>query len=98
MAANKPEVAGLYHLVAGGTTTWHDYAALVFEEARRAGINLALNKLNAVPTTAYPTPARRPHNSRLNTEKFQQNFALVLPDWQVGVKRMLNELFTTTAI
>lgn len=98
VALNKPEVAGLYHLVASGTTTWHDYAALVFEEARKAGIPLALNKLNAVPTTAYPTPARRPHNSRLNTEKFQQNFALVLPDWQVGVKRMLNELFTTTAI
>lgn len=98
VAVNKPEVAGLYHLVAGGTTTWHDYAALVFEEARKAGINLALNKLNAVPTSAYPTPARRPHNSRLNTEKFQQNFALVLPEWQVGVKRMLNELFTTTAI
>ncbi|HAX0232247.1 TPA: dTDP-4-dehydrorhamnose reductase [Escherichia coli MVAST020] len=98
VAVDKPEVAGLYHLVAGGTTTWHDYAALVFEEARKAGINLALNKLNSVPTTAYPTPARRPHNSRLNTEKFQQNFALVLPDWQVGVKRMLNELFTTTAI
>ncbi|MBI9281606.1 dTDP-4-dehydrorhamnose reductase [Escherichia coli] len=73
VALNKPEVAGLYHLVASGTTTWHDYAALVFEEARKAGIPLALNKLNAVPTTAYPTPARRPHNSRLNTEKFQQN-------------------------
>lgn len=50
VAVDKPEVAGLYHLVAGGTTTWHDYAALVFEEARKAGINLALNKLNAVPT------------------------------------------------
>nr|AFS33310.1 dTDP-6-deoxy-L-mannose-dehydrogenase [Escherichia coli] len=98
VALNKPDVAGLYHLVASGTTTWYDYAALVFEEARKAGIPLALNKLNAVPTTAYPTPARRPHNSRLNTEKFQQNFALVLPDWQVGVKRMFNELFTTTAI
>ena len=98
VALNKPEVAGLYHLVASGTTTWYDYAALVFEEASKAGIPLALNKLNAVPTTAYPTPARRPHNSRLNTEKFQQNFALVLPDWQVGMKRMLNELFTTTAI
>ena len=98
VALNKPEVAGLYHLVASGTTTWHDYAALVFEEARKAGIALALNKLNAVPTTAYPTPARRPHNSRLDTEKFQQNFALVLPDWKIGVKRMLNELFTTTAI
>ncbi|MCV5696899.1 sugar nucleotide-binding protein, partial [Escherichia coli] len=72
VAQNKPEVADLYHLEASGTTTWHDYAALVFEEARKAGIPLALNKLKAVPTTAYPTPARRPHNSRLNTETFQQ--------------------------
>ena len=39
VALNKPEVAGLYHLVASGTTTWHDYAALVFEEARKAGIH-----------------------------------------------------------
>lgn len=98
VAMNKPDVAGLYHLVAGGTTTWHDYAALVFDEARKAGIELALTHLNAVPTSAYPTPARRPTNSRLNTDKFQNSFDLVLPQWDVGVKRMLNELFTTTAI
>ncbi|HFI5290691.1 TPA: dTDP-4-dehydrorhamnose reductase, partial [Citrobacter freundii] len=98
VAMNKPDVAGLYHLVACGTTTWHDYAALVFDEARKAGIELALTQLNAVPTSAYPTPARRPTNSRLNTDKFQNNFDLVLPQWDVGVKRMLNELFTTTAI
>ena len=98
VALNKPEVAGLYHLVASGTTTWHDYAALVFEEARQAGIELAINKLNAVPTSAYPTPAHRPNNSRLNTGKFQKNFDLVLPEWQTGVKRMLAELFTTTAV
>ncbi|BBV16550.1 MULTISPECIES: dTDP-4-dehydrorhamnose reductase [Citrobacter] len=98
VAMNKPDVAGLYHLVAGGTTTWHDYAALVFDEARKAGIELALTQLNAVPTSAYPTPARRPTNSRLNSDKFQNNFGLVLPQWDVGVKRMLNELFTTTAI
>lgn len=98
VAMNKPDVAGLYHLVAGGTTTWHDYAALVFNEARKAGIELALTQFNAVPTSAYPTPARRPTNSRLNTDKFQNNFDLVLPQWDVGVKRMLNELFTTTAI
>lgn len=98
VAVKQPEVAGLYHLVAGGVTTWHDYAALVFEEARKAGIDLAINKLNAVPTSAYPTPARRPNNSRLNTEKFQQNFDLVLPAWETGVKRMLAELFTTTAV
>ncbi len=96
-ALHKPEVAGLYHLVASGTTTWHDYAALVFAEAKAAGMELAIEKLNAVPTSAYPTPARRPTNSRLNTEKFQRQFELVLPDWQVGVKRMLAELFTTTS-
>ncbi|NYU09319.1 dTDP-4-dehydrorhamnose reductase [Enterobacteriaceae bacterium CCUG 67584] len=98
VAMKQPEVAGLYHLVAGGVTTWHDYAALVFDEARKAGIELAITKLNAVPTSAYLTPARRPNNSRLNTEKFQQNFDLVLPQWDTGVKRMLAELFTTTAV
>ncbi|MZJ51539.1 dTDP-4-dehydrorhamnose reductase [Enterobacter hormaechei] len=98
LAMVKPEVAGLYHLVASETTSWYDYAALVFEEAQKAGVELAIEKLNAVPTTAYPTPARRPHNSRLNTMKFQQNFNLVLPAWQVGVKRMLAELFTAQSI
>ncbi|ENF6041687.1 dTDP-4-dehydrorhamnose reductase [Citrobacter amalonaticus] len=98
VALNKPDVAGLYHLVAGGTTTWYDFASLVFAEARNAGIDLALTDLKAVPTSAYPTPARRPGNSRLNTEKFQHNFGLVLPQWENGVKRMLNELFTITAI
>ncbi|HDR2679649.1 dTDP-4-dehydrorhamnose reductase [Enterobacter mori] len=98
VAVNKPEVAGLYHLVASNTTTWYDYAALVFEEARYAGIELAIEKLNPVPTSAYPTPARRPHNSRLNTEKFQRNFGLVLPSWEVGVKRMLAELFTAQSV
>ncbi|AIR67137.1 dTDP-4-dehydrorhamnose reductase [Cedecea neteri] len=94
----KPEVAGVYHLVSSGVTTWHDYAALVFEEARAAGVTLALNKLHAVPTSAYPTPAKRPQNSRLNTEKFQKNFGLVLPAWEIGVKRMLTEIFTTTTL
>ncbi len=93
VAFTKPEVAGLYHLVASGTTTWHDYAALVFEEAKKASVTLAIKKLNAIPTSAYPTPAQRPNNSRLNTEKFQHNFDLQLPNWELGVKRMLAEMF-----
>lgn len=96
-ALTNPQVAGLYHLVAGGETCWHDYAALVFAEAREAGIELALTKLNPVATESFPTPAKRPHNSRLNTEKFQRTFGLVLPHWEQGVKRMLAELFTATA-
>lgn len=98
VAMNKPEVAGLYHLVASGTTTWYEYASLVFEEARKVGVELAVTHVNAVPTSAYPTPARRPNNSRLNTDKFQNEFGLVLPVWETGVKRMLAELFTSTTI
>lgn len=98
VALKNPDVAGLYHLVAGGETTWHSYATLVFDEARKAGIELALNKLNAVATSTYPTPARRPNNSRLNTLKFQKTFDLVLPQWDIGVKRMLAEMFTSTTI
>ncbi|WP_149807028.1 sugar nucleotide-binding protein, partial [Salmonella enterica] len=98
VAVKKPDGAGLYHLVAGGATTGQDYAALVFDEARKAGITLALTELNAVPTSAYPTPAISPGNSLLNTEKFQRNFGLILPQWELGVKRMLTEMFTTTTI
>jgi dTDP-4-dehydrorhamnose reductase len=45
-----------------------------------------------VPTSAFPTPARRPLNSRLSTRKLQQTFGLVLPPWQQGVDRMLREI------
>jgi len=94
----KPEVAGLYHLVASGITTWADYAELVFAQARQAGIELAVQEVKKVPTSAYPTPARRPNNSRLSTEKFQSMFDLQLPQWQAGVERMLAELFTAAAV
>lgn len=93
-ALRKPEVAGLYHLVASGTTTWFEYAELVFDEARKAGLTLAVENIHPVPTTAYPTPAQRPNNSRLDTSKFQLVFGLTLPAWQTGVQRMLAELFT----
>ncbi|MDD7993720.1 MULTISPECIES: dTDP-4-dehydrorhamnose reductase [Kosakonia] len=96
-AMSKPEVAGLYHLVAAGTTTWYAFAQMVFDEARKAGLTLALNKANPIATEAYPTPAKRPGNSRLNTEKFQREFGLVLPPWENGVKRMLAELFAATS-
>lgn len=94
IAQYKPEVAGLYHLVASGTTTWFDYAQLVFAKAREAGVELSVMQLNAVPASEFPTPAKRPHNSRLDTSKFQRTFSLVLPDWTVGVERMLVEILS----
>ena len=89
----EPGKAGLYHLVAGGETTWHGYARFVLEQARAAGVELkaAPEAVDPVPTSAFPTPARRPHNSRLNTAKLQQAFGITLPHWQAGVARMLQE-------
>ena len=93
-ARQNPEVSGLYHLVAGGETTWHGYASFVLDYAHRAGIDLkvAPEAIQAVPTSLFPTPAKRPHNSRLNTEKLQNTFDLHLPCWQAGVERMLIEI------
>ena len=88
-----PEKAGLYHLVAGGETSWHGYASFVLEQARAAGqeLKVAPGAVDPVPTSAFPTPARRPQNSRLDTSKLQSTFGLVLPHWQAGVARMLRE-------
>ncbi|MDR3220946.1 MAG: sugar nucleotide-binding protein, partial [Candidatus Accumulibacter sp.] len=93
-AQNRPELAGLYHLSAGGETSWHAYACFVIEEARRAGrpVRVAADRIEAIPTSAYPTPAQRPLNSRLDTAKLQKAFGLCLPDWRVGVRRLLDEL------
>jgi dTDP-4-dehydrorhamnose reductase len=90
-----PSKAGLYHAVAGGVTTWHGYARFVIEQAKAAGVELKAGPeaVEPVPTTAFPTPATRPHNSRLDTSKLQSTFRLVLPEWQSGVARMLRETF-----
>ncbi|WP_409054061.1 dTDP-4-dehydrorhamnose reductase [Variovorax sp. GrIS 2.14] len=86
---------GLYHLVAGGETSWHGYAKFVVEQAREAGVELKASPstVDAVPTSAFPTPATRPQNSRLDTSKLQSTFGLTLPHWQAGVARMLREIF-----
>ncbi len=91
---SQPEKAGIYHLIASGETTWHAYASLVIDYVRQKGLPLKVTAINTVETTAFPTPAKRPHNSRLNTEKFTTAFGLTLPEWQQGVVRMLDELYS----
>ena len=90
----RPQDAGLYHLVAGGEVTWNGYAKFVIEHARKAqsAIKIVAKEVAPVPTSAFPTPAVRPHNSRLNTSKLQTTFGLTLPHWQTGVERMLTEI------
>lgn len=92
--AFTPALTGTYHLVATGETNWFEYARFVFEHARKSGLALKLQQLNPIPTSAYPTPAKRPHNSRLNTSKLRDSFGLMLPPWETGVARMLDEILT----
>ena len=90
----KPELGGLYHLAARGETTWCGYARYVLERAEQSGIELKVKAqaVSALTTDAYPTPARRPANSRLDTQKLEKAFGLQLPDWRLGVARMLTEI------
>ena len=89
-----PQDAGLYHLVAQGETTWNAYACYVLAQAQQVQPALAIqaSEVRPVPSSAFPTPAQRPHNSRLDTRKLQATFGLQLPSWQQGVTRMLHEI------
>lgn len=92
--ADGASLSGLYHLVAAGETTWFEYARLVLAEAAALGVPLKVNAdaVAAIPTSDYPTPARRPANSRLSTAKLGAAFGLTLPDWQLHVRRTVREI------
>ena len=94
LAAGTGGQAGIYHVAAAGETTWNGYARFVVGLAQQAGekITAGPEHVDPVPTSVFPTPARRPHNSRLDTSRFRSTFGLVLPPWQQGVARMLQEI------
>ena len=93
-ALQRPDVEGTYHAVAQGETSWHGYASHVIAFARALGqpIKVQPEAIEAVSTSAFPTPARRPKNSRMDTYKLRSTFGLALPPWQAGVERMLTEV------
>jgi dTDP-4-dehydrorhamnose reductase len=88
-----PSRAGLYHAAAAGETTWHGYACQVLEVAQTQGVALRATsaQVDPVRSEAFPTPARRPGNSRLDTTALHSVFDLSSPDWRRGVERMLCE-------
>jgi dTDP-4-dehydrorhamnose reductase len=95
----ESELGGLYHLAASGETSWHSYACFVLQQAEAAGLRLKVSsqQVGAIASSAYPTAAKRPLNSRLNTAKLETAFALQLPHWQAGVARMLSETLEKSA-
>jgi dTDP-4-dehydrorhamnose reductase len=88
--------SGIYHLVAAGEVSWHAYAQHVIAYAQRQGraFKVAADGIEAITTADYPTPARRPANSRLNITKLERTFGLHLPPWQTHANRMVQELLS----
>ena len=95
-ALQRPEVAGTYHAVNAGETSWHGYACHVIAFARALGqpIKVAADGIEPVPSSAFVTAAKRPGNSRMNTRKLRTTFGLALPSWQSGTDRMLSEVLS----
>lgn len=98
IAHDRPLASGIYHMAAAGETSWHGYASYVIGEARRRGVLLkvAPERVLPVPSTAFPSPARRPRNSRLSTHKLRNALGIALPDWQGDVLGTLDTLVPET--
>jgi len=85
-------LSGTWHLTASGQTSWHGFAEAIFAEALAAGVLAKVPKVEAITGSEYPTQAKRPAWSVLDNRKFQQDFGIVLPDWQQGLKQVFAEL------
>ncbi|KAF1713027.1 dTDP-4-dehydrorhamnose reductase [Pseudoxanthomonas sacheonensis] len=87
--AMPSQAYGTFHLTAGGRTSWHGFATEIFEGARRHGLLASVPRISPITTAEYPTPAKRPAYSCLDTSALQNTFGIALPDWKLGLERVL---------
>lgn len=94
MARGGHSQVGTYHLVPAGATTWHEYACFLLDAVRASGLALRVppDAIVPVPASAFPAPARRPMNSRLDNRLLAESFGLQLPDWRLHVRRLADGL------
>ncbi|WP_266157770.1 dTDP-4-dehydrorhamnose reductase [Dyella silvatica] len=91
----RRHLIGTHHLVASGTTTWHGFAAKIFDQAAEHQLMARKPRVAAITTADFPTPAKRPAYSVLDNSGFQQHFEFTLPDWREGLGEVIDELTTT---
>ncbi|WP_106478749.1 dTDP-4-dehydrorhamnose reductase [Phytohalomonas tamaricis] len=84
---------GVYHLAPRETTSWHGFSQAIFHHALEAGETLAITPeaVTGIPTSEYPTPAKRPLNSRLSLNKLERALGVTLPDWRSQLALALTE-------
>ncbi|KRG50882.1 dTDP-4-dehydrorhamnose reductase [Stenotrophomonas beteli] len=85
-------LSGTWHLTASGQTSWHGFAEAIFAQALATGVLAKVPTVEAIASSEYPTPAKRPAWSVLDNHKLQQDFGIVLPEWQDGLKRVMAEI------
>jgi dTDP-4-dehydrorhamnose reductase len=87
---------GIYHMTAAGTVSWYGFASAIVEEMRKRGLSEGtLARVTPVPSSQYPTPAARPHNSRLSNKKLSSTFGVALPSWRESLSAVFDELSTS---
>lgn len=96
-ARHSADLSGTWHLAASGFTSWHGYALHLVASARTLGwpVKVPREAINPCTTSEFPSPARRPANSRLDTLRLCGTFGLTMPDWREGVDRAIRELCST---
>ena len=92
----QDQYAGVFHAAGTGSTTWHGLAEALFEDA--AGYGHSAPAVDSIATADWPTPARRPPDSRLDCTKLSEVFDVRLPDWRGGLSRTVAELLATPAL
>lgn len=91
-ALRDPDASGTWHLTADGETSWHGFAEAIFAGAVERGLLPRAPRVQAITTADYPTPAKRPAYSRLDTSTLQRDFDIELPHWTQGLSRVLDQL------
>ncbi len=87
---------GIYNLTSTGETSWHGFAEKIIELAKQQeGLSIKTQRVNPIPTSAYPLPATRPANSRLSTQRLQKHYQLALPSWETALQLCMDEIFSS---
>ena len=90
----QADAAGLYHYTSAGSVSWCGFAGAILSAAAQAGFEIRTQAVEPITTADYPTPARRPAYSVLDTGKIQAQLGLSIPDWRDSLVTMLGELYT----
>lgn len=93
-SSNDPELRGVFHMTGSGEASWADFAEAVFAASSAVGGPLA--RVRPISTEDYPTPAKRPANSRLDSSKLARIHGVSLPDWRASTELVVRRLVSST--